>query len=306
MHIVVTGATGFVGRSLCAALLADGHELTVLSRDAGKAKQTFGGKVNAAAWGNGSDAALDGADAVIHLAGESVAGGRWTPEFKRKIRDSRVKTSRQLVEGIEKAARRPSVIVSASAVGFYGDRGDETITEASSAGTGFLPEVCQEWEAEVQNAEAFGVRVALMRIGIVLGKSGALEKILYPLPVPVSPWKLGLGGRLGSGRQWMPWIHLEDVVAMFLWAMSNPNISRAVNTTAPEPVRNAEFTRILGRVLQRPAIIPVPAIALKVMLGEFADTVLNGQKALPTVAENQGYTFRHRSLECALKSLLPF
>ena len=309
MKIVVTGATGFVGRPLCQKLLNEGHSVTALSRDAAKVKQAFGDKVTAATWGKSGDeaglSALENADAVIHLAGESVAGGRWTPEFKRKIRDSRIDTSRQLVDSIAKLSRRPSVLVSASAVGFYGNRGDETITEESAAGAGFLPDVCKEWEAEVNRASDLGVRVATMRLGVVLGRGGALEKMLYPLPVRISPYKLGLGGPLGSGKQWMPWIHIDDVSGLFLWAMQNAQIAGAVNATAPEPVRNAEFARALGRLFHRPALFPVPAFALRLMLGEFADTVLNGQKVLPKVAENQGYVFRYRTLDTALQSLTP-
>ncbi len=309
MKIVVTGATGFVGRPLCQQLLNEGHSITVLSRDAAKVKGAFGDKVTAAIWGKSGAseglAALENADAVIHLAGESVAGGRWTPEFKRKIRDSRVDTSRQLVDAIAKLSRRPSVLISASAVGFYGNRSDESITEESAAGTGFLPDVCKEWETEVNRACDLGVRVATMRIGVVLGKGGALDKILYPLPVRISPYKLGLGGQLGSGKQWLPWIHLDDVIGLFTWAMQNAQVAGAVNTTAPEPVRNAEFARALGRLFHRPAVIPVPAFALRLILGEFAETVLNGQKVLPQVAEKQGYLFRFRTLDAALQSLLP-
>lgn len=309
MKIVVTGATGFVGRPLCQKLLSEGYLVTALSRDAVRVKQAFGDKVTAATWGKSGDteglSALENADAVIHLAGESVAGERWTPEFKRKIRDSRIETSRQLVDTLAKLSRRPSVLVSASAVGFYGNRGDETITEKSSPGTGFLPDVCKEWEAEVNRAKTFGVRVATMRIGVVLGRGGALEKMLYPLPVHISPSKLGLGGQLGNGKQWMPWIHIDDTVGLFTWAMQNAQVAGAVNATAPEPVRNAEFARALGRLFHRPAVFPVPAFALRLMLGEFADTVLNGQKVLPEVAENQGYVFRYRTLDTALQSLTP-
>ncbi len=310
MKIVVTGATGFVGRPLCQRLIGEGHEITVLSRNAAKVKDAFGDKVAAAQWGKSGNhegtAALETADAVIHLAGESVAGGRWTPEFKRKIRDSRVETSRQLVDGIAKlTGKRPSVLVSASAVGYYGNRGDETLTETAAPGTGFLPEVCQEWEAEANKAQDLGVRVATMRIGVVLGKGGALDKMLYPLPVRISPYKLGLGGPLGSGKQWMPWIHLDDVIGLFIWAMDNAQISGAVNTVAPEPVRNAEFARALGRLFRRPAVFPVPAFVLRLLLGEFADTVLSGQKVMPTVAGTQGYTFRYPTLDNALRSLMP-
>ena len=310
MKIVVTGATGFVGRPLCQKLLSEGHEITALSRNAAKVQEAFGSTVTAAKWGKTGDnetlAALESADAVIHLAGESVAGGRWTPEFKREIRDSRVDTSRRLVDGIAKlSAKRPAVLVSASAVGYYGNRGEETLTEASKPGIGFLPEVCEAWEAEINRAQDLGVRVATMRIGVVLGKGGALEKMLYPLPVRISPYKLGLGGQLGSGKQWMPWIHLDDAIGLFAWAMQNPQVVGAVNTVAPEPIRNAEFARALGRLFRRPAALPVPAFALRLILGEFADTVLTGQKVVPSVAEQQGYTFRYPALDNALRSLLP-
>lgn len=307
MKVVMTGATGFLGRPMCAELVGAGHSVTVLSRNAARAQSTLGPQVKSLAWGKAEEEwkqAVAEAEAVIHLAGESVAGQRWTAEFKETIRQSRVEPTRALVDAMSQAERKPSVLVSASAVGFYGDRGDEVITEESGPGKGFLPEVCQQWEQEAERASEFGVRVCQMRIGIVLGRGSALEKMLYPLPIPVSPWKLGLGGPLGNGRQYMPWVHQDDVIAMFLWAMTAPEVRGAINTTAPNPVTNAEFSRALGRALHRPAILPVPAFALRLILGEFAGSVLTGQKALPTVAQRLGYRFRFSDIDAALRSLL--
>lgn len=308
MKVVVTGATGFIGRPICADLVKGGHRVTALSRDAGRARSILGHEIQSLEWGAGKSdewkQAVSEAEAIIHLAGESVAGQTWTPQFKEKIRTSRVEPTRALFEVIAASAQKPSVLVSASAVGFYGDRKDETITEESKPGKGFLPEACQQWEQEVERASEFGVRVCRMRIGIVLGKGGALEKMLHPLPLPLSPWKLGLGGPLGNGKQWMPWIHLDDVVGLFLWAATTSEVKGAVNTTAPNPVTNAEFSHALGRALHRPSALPVPAFALKLLLGEFADTVLTGQKALPTVAQRLGYRFRYTDIDAAVKAAL--
>jgi uncharacterized protein (TIGR01777 family) len=308
MRVVVTGATGFIGKPLCAALTGGGHSVTVLSRSAEHARATFGPQVESLAWGEGASGewrrAVGEAGVVIHLAGEPIAGGRWTPEVKEKFRSSRVETTRRLVDAIREGGRKPDALVSASAVGYYGDRKDETITEDSPPGSDFLAGVCAQWEAEARRAEEAGVRVARMRIGIALGEGGALEKMLYPLPFPISPWKLGLGGPLGSGRQWIPWIHLDDVVGLCLLAATNPQVTGAVNVTAPHPVTNAEFARAIGRALGRPAVLPVPGFALRVILGEFAAYLLGGQRALPTVAQRSGYAFRYAEIDTALHSLL--
>ncbi len=306
MDIVVTGATGFIGRPLCAELVGAGHRVTALARDADRARALLGSNVMVAAWpgaDNGWRQVVIKADAVIHLAGESVAGQRWTPEFKAKIRSSRIEPTRALVDALQQAPR-PAALISASAVGYYGDRGDEVVTEASSPGTGFLPEVCVAWEAEALKAREAGARVALMRTGIVLGKGGALDKMLHPLPLPINPWKLGLGGPIGSGKQWLPWIHLDDVVALYLWAATTPQLAGPCNVTAPNPVTSAEFARAIGRALHRPAALPVPALALKLGLGEFADSLLTGQKVIPTVPQRLGYRFRFPDLDAALASLL--
>ncbi len=308
MHIAVTGATGFVGKRLCGQLLREGHTVIALSRSAERAKGLLDTGITCLSWGTNDDtawkSALGSVEAVIHLAGESVAGERWSPEFKRRIHDSRVLPTRALVEAIGQQRTKPSVLLCASAVGYYGDRKDETLTEESLPGSDFLARTCVEWEAEAQRAETFGLRVARMRIGIVLGAGGALEKMLYPLPIPLSPFKLGFGGAMGSGRQWFPWIHLDDVVGIFVYALKTPGLFGPVNLTAPNPVTNAAFAQTLGRVLHRPAFAPIPAFLLRAMVGEFAETLLGGQRVLPTVAQREGYRFRFETLEAALRTLL--
>ncbi len=308
MRIAVTGATGFLGRALCLKLQEHGHTVLAFSRNAEKAQALLGEEVTCYTWETPEKTdwqkALAETDAVIHLAGESVAGERWTPAFKQRLTTSRVETTRRLVNVLCAANPRPKTLISASAVGYYGDRGDEILTEDSEPGTDFLGQMCQQWEAETQRAAECGLREVRLRIGIVLGDGGSLEKMLYPLPLPISPWKLGLGGPLGSGKQWLPWVHVQDIVGMVLWALENPAVSGAVNATAPNPVTNAEFSRALGRVLHRPAVLPVPAFALRAMLGEFAQVVLGGQRVMPTIAEQHNYTFQYNDVEQALHSLL--
>jgi uncharacterized protein (TIGR01777 family) len=309
MRIMVTGATGFVGRPLCARLLQEGHSVVALTRNAERAQGVLGEEVRCLTWGSENDLewqdAIGHVDTVVHLAGESVSGQRWTAEYKQKIRDSRILTTRALVEAIGRATPKPTALICASAVGYYGDRKDETLTEASPPGKDFLARTCQEWEAEACKAETPGLRVARMRIGIVLGRGGgALEQMLFPLPLPVSPFKLGLGGPIGSGLQWFPWIHLEDVVGLFAWAATTEGIGGAFNATAPNPVTNAEFVHAIGRILHRPTVAPMPAFLLKMALGEFAEALLGGQRALPIAAQQRGYRFRYERLEEALRPLL--
>ena len=316
MKIVITGATGFIGRALCAELVGSGHQVTAIWRAAINAKAILGPEVCNLSWGyrvvnqmnppayGAWKQAVTEADAVINLAGASVAGQRWTPAYKEKILESRVDSTRRLVEAMREGERRPSVFLSASATGYYGDCKDEPVTETSPPGNDFLADVCKAWEAEAIAAEAFGVRVVRLRIGVVLGHGGALEKMLHPLPLPFNPYKLGLGGRIGSGKQWLSWIHIDDVLGLLTWALTNSGVRGAVNITAPNPCTNADFTHALGHIFHRPAALPVPAFALRAMLGEFAGTLLAGQKSLPSVAEQQGYRFRFPTLEPALKSLL--
>lgn len=308
MQMVIIGATGLIGRPLCARFLQDGHQVTALSRNQAKATATLGTQVRSVVWGEQAGPewrqAVATADVIVHLAGEAIGGERWTPAFKEKIRASRVDTTRMLVDVLAQGQARATTLVCASAVGYYGDRQDETITEEAAPGGDFLADVCVQWEAEAVRAEQVVARVARMRLGIVLARTGALEKMLYPLPLPVSPAKLGLGGPIGSGKQWWPWVHIDDVVGMFHWAATTPEVNGAVNVTAPNPVTNAEFTRALGRVLHRPEVLPIPAFVLRMVVGEFADTLLGGARVLPTAAERLGYRFQYPEIEAALRSLL--
>ena len=297
MRALITGATGFVGRKLVAML----DRPVVLSRDAQKAKQTLG-DVTSFAWDPIAAVppaqAFEGVDVVFHLAGDPVAEGRWTAAKKQRIRDSRVIGTRNLVDGIAMATHKPPVLVSASAVGFYGSRGDVELDETAQPGNDFLAEVCVAWEKESQRAESFGVRVVNPRIGIVLGRDGgALKQML-------TPFRLGVGGRLGSGKQWMPWVHLDDLLGLFLHAATHGEVRGAMNAVAPNPVINREFTRVLAAVLHRPAIFPVPELALRLLLGGFTEVLMGSQHVIPRVAQQTGYSFRYAQLREALESIV--
>ena len=300
MRVLVTGATGFVGHRLLGKLQSP----VVLSRNAAKAEASlkeFG--IKAFAWDPLSSpppqAAFEGIDVVIHLAGDPVAEGRWTKAKKARIRDSREIGTRNLVAGLAALSTKPSVLVSASAVGIYGDRGDEELTESSRPGSGFLAEVCQAWEREALAAGDLGIRVTPIRIGIVLGPGGgALGKMLLP-------FRLGLGSPLGSGRQFMPWVHIDDLVEMLLFAAREPGVRGPLNGAAPVPVTNREFTKTLGKVLGRPTFMPsVPGFVLKTMLGEFAEVLLASQRVVPRAALAQGFAFKFAELEPALRDVL--
>lgn len=300
MRVLVTGATGLIGKTLCQVLVKDGHEIVVLSRHPERVQTLTG--VRAHGWNPESAPppmeAWEGVDAVIHLAGEPIVAFRWTDEHKKRVRDSRVKGTRNLVDGMKRLAVRPKVLVSCSAVGFYGNRGAEQLDERSSPGHGFLSDVCMEWEREAEAAEAAGVRVALVRVGVVLSSAGgAMEKIL-------PSFKLGVGGRLGDGEQWFPWIHLEDIAGIFRHALLHESIVGPVNGVAPGIVNNGEFTKELAAVLNRPAILPVPEFALRLLMGEMADVVLVSQRVFPKIALDTGYRFRYPALKPALESLL--
>jgi uncharacterized protein len=300
MKILITGATGLIGRSVCKSLIDNGHQVVVLSRRPPAAIGLAG--VVAFRWEPEAEsppaASWEGVEAVIHLAGEPVASARWTEEQKRRIRDSRVKGSRNLVAGMRATPNPPKILVSASAVGFYGDRGDEILDESSDPGSGFLSEVCIDWEAEAARARELGVRVAFVRIGVALSPAGgALAKMLLP-------FKLGLGGRLGDGRQWFPWIHIEDVAGIFLHALMSPAVDGPINGVAPGIVTNEEFTRELAAALNRPVFFPVPEFALRILMGEMAEVVTTSQRAVPQVALDTGYRFKYPNLRPALESLL--
>ncbi|MBP6823354.1 MAG: TIGR01777 family oxidoreductase [Acidobacteria bacterium] len=298
MKILVTGATGFIGQALCKVLAKEGHEFNVLSR---RPESVALPNSKAFRWDTEAETppaeSWDGVEAIIHLAGEPVAGKRWTEEQKRRIRDSRVIGTRNLVAGMKKAAKAPKVFVSGSAVGFYGNRGDEKVDEHSAPGTGFFPDICTAWEHEAQAASSLGTRVVFTRIGVVLGDGGMLEKILLP-------FKLGVGGRLGSGNQWFPWIHLDDMVGLIRHALFNDQVSGPINGVAPNSATNAEFTEALGNALNRPTIFPVPEFALRIAMGEMANAALDSQRVIPTVALESGYQFRYPTLQPALDSIL--
>jgi uncharacterized protein (TIGR01777 family) len=298
MNVTITGASGFVGRRLLKVLTAAGHSLHVLSRHAGT---NLPNGVRLSVWdaaqGPPPPETFESADAVIHLAGEPVAQ-RWTVDTRRRIRESRVAGTHHLVEALSNLTRRPAILVSASAIGYYGSRGDEVLEESAPPGNGFLPEVCVAWEREAQAAEALGVRVALIRIGMVLDpRGGALQRML-------PPFRFGVGGRLGSGRQWMSWIHLADLAELFRFALEQP-IHGLLNGVAPEPVRNSEFTRELARALHRPALFPVPELALHLLFGEMAGVLLESQRVAPRAALAAGFAFRFPQLGPALADLLP-
>ncbi|HEX2095486.1 MAG TPA: TIGR01777 family oxidoreductase [Longimicrobiaceae bacterium] len=295
-RVAVTGSTGLIGTALVPALPADGYRVVRLVRSR---PEPGGGEV---AWdpaaGTIDTAGLEGVDAVIHLAGENV-GRRWTAERRRRIRDSRARGTRLLAEALAGLARPPRVLVSASAIGYYGDRGDELLDEGTASGAGFLAEVVREWEASADPARERGIRVVHPRFGVVLTpQGGALQRIL-------PPFRLGVGGRVGSGRQWMSWLTLDDVVEAVRFLLRTEGLSGPVNVAAPHPVTNEEFTRTLGRVLGRPTLFPVPAAALRLALGQMAEeTVLASQRVVPRKLLDAGFAFRHPELEGALRAVL--
>ena len=301
MKILMTGATGLVGTALVEALARDGHTVCRLMRPHGEKREPSAGFD--VAWhpetGELGGAAV-GPDAVVNLAGASIAGGRWTEKRKRLLRSSRVDTTRALVNAISKMAARPRVLISASAVGYYGSRGDEAVTEESGLGNDFLAGIAAEWEAEARKAEALGIRVVLLRFGIILAKHGGA------LPQMMLPFRFGVGGKLGSGRQWMSWVTLEDVVSVIQFALKNENVGGALNVVAPQPVQNAEFTEALAKAMHRPAIFPAPVFALRLALGrELADALLLGsQRAVPHRLQALGYSFLHPGLNAALEAVL--
>jgi uncharacterized protein (TIGR01777 family) len=297
VRIAITGASGLIGRRLLKNLAAAGHSLHVLSRHAGT---NLPPGVRLFVWdasrGEPPSESLQDVDAVMHLAGEPVAQ-RWTTHARQSIRESRVTGTRNLVQALAKLPKKPEVLVCASAVGYYGSRGDEILNESSSPGADYLAQLCVDWEKEAQSAETSGIRVVRVRTGLVLdARGGALPRML-------PPFRLGLGGKLASGRHWMSWIHLDDLAALFQFALANP-VSGPVNGVAPNPVINAGFTRALAAAVHRPAIFPVPAFALRLLFGEMSEILLSSQRALPQAAERAGFRFRYPELAPALADVL--
>ena len=293
MRVTLTGASGLIGTRLADRLRARGDEVTTLSR-----KPTTPGAI---AWQPEDEpapaAALAGRDAVVHLAGENVAQ-RWSDDAKRAIRSSRERGTRNLVAGIAAAEPRPRVLVSSSAVGYYGPHGDERLDETAPPGTGFLPEVCVIWEREAQHAAELGLRVVTVRTGVVLDRSGGALAKMLPF------FKLGVGGPVAGGDQYMAWIHVDDVVGLYRAALDGEEWAGAVNASAPEPVTNKVFSKALGRALRRPAFAPVPSLAVRTLYGEMAEIVTEGQRVVPRRAQELGYAFAHPDLEEALRSAL--
>jgi uncharacterized protein (TIGR01777 family) len=295
MKIVVSGASGLIGTQLVANLSSSGHEVVRLVRRSPKASEIQWNPKS----GTLDAAALEGADAVIHLSGAGIGDKRWTDGYRKEILDSRTATTALLAKTMASLSRKPSVFLSGSAIGIYGARNDEQLTEVSTHGTGFLAEVCEQWEAAAKPAVDAGIRTVYLRTGIVLSpKGGALKKLL-PL------FKLGVGGKFGNGKQWQSWISIDDEIGAIEHLLT-ANVSGAVNLTAPNPVTNAEFTKVLASVLKRPAIVPVPTFAPKILLGgELADALLfTGQRVIPAALNASGYNFKHTTLESAFRSLL--
>jgi uncharacterized protein (TIGR01777 family) len=307
MRIVITGGTGLIGRALAADLAGDSHEVIVLSRRPERAIALPTG-VRAERWdartAEGWGHLADGAEAIVNLAGENPAGSgffpsRWTPERKRRIRESRLRAGLAVVEAVEAAMYKPRVVIQASGAGYYGSRGDEEVTEETPPGNDFLARVaCEEWEPSTAPVEALGVRRVIIRSGVVLStEGGALPRLLLP-------FRLFVGGPLGSGRQWLPWLHIADEVAAIRFLMEKETASGPFNLVAPHPLTNAEFSRVVGRVIGRPAFMSVPGFALRLLFGEVANVLLEGQRAIPWRLLDLGFTFRFTEAEVALQDLL--
>ena len=295
MKILISGSSGLVGKALSSALRTEGHTVARLVRPGGALSS---GDVSWDPMAATMDtAAMEGADAVVHLSGASIAGGRWTPARKAVLRSSRIDTTRVLVDSLINLRTKPSVLVCASATGYYGNRGDEMLTESSSPGTDFLSLLARDWEEEAARAEMNGVRTATLRFGLILAADGGA------LPQMLLPFRLGLGGRFGTGAQWMPWIALEDVIAIARLAIADARVCGPWNVVAPNPVRNSEFTRILAEVLHRPAVFPVPAFTLRLALGEMSEALLlASQRAVPARLLAMQHKFRFETLDTALQA----
>jgi len=301
MRVLITGGAGFIGRELAASLAGDGHNAVLLSRSAAQVTGLPAG-VCAERWdgrtAEGWSSLADGADAIVNLAGENIGAGRWTTERKGRIRQSRLNAGRAVVETVTRVTRKPRVVIQASAVGYYGPHGPEQIPEETPAGQDFLAQVCQDWEASTVPVEALGVRRAVIRTGVALSKRGGA------LPRMMLPFRFFVGGRLGNGRQWVPWIHMRDEVRAIRFLIENESSSGAFNLTAPHPVTNAEFAHTLGRQLGRPSFMPAPAFALRTLFGEMATILLDGQRAVPQRLVQVGFDFEFPEVGPALRDLL--
>jgi len=297
MNILVTGGTGFIGKTLCKLLLSQGHKITVLSRNPDKATLLFGHQVQITS-SLRSFAPTTSIHAIINLAGAPIADTRWTLKRKIRLLSSRINTTRQILDLIDRLETKPEVLVSASAVGYYGDHGDTMLDEESGYKDDFAHQLCAEWECTARQAEEYSVRVCLLRIGLVIGPDGGFLKKM------ILPFKLGLGGRLGNGKQWMSWVHRDDLINMLLMLLERPALSGTFNGTAPNPVTNREFTQTLAKCLHRPAFLPVPAPLLKLALGEMSILLLGGQRVIPKRFQAERFDFRFETLDHALDDVL--
>ena len=301
--VLIAGATGLIGTALAASLARDGVPVVALVRDPARAASRLPG-ATLHAWDATKEpppaSAFDGASAVVNLVGEPIAARRWSEAHKKRVRDSRVGATRALVDALRARNDRPGVLVQASGTGFYGDRGDDILTEASPRGAGFLAEICREWEAEAEKAGELGVRVVILRTGVVLSRAGGFLAKILP------PFRLGVGGHVGTGKQWLPWIHLDDEIGLIRHALATASVAGPLNAVAPEPVTNAELTTALGRALGRPTVLAAPAFALRLALGgEMAEElVLASQRAMPVRTLETGFKFQHPLLAPALKDLV--
>lgn len=303
MKVLITGGTGLIGSALADSLVKDGHQVVVLTRNPNR-KLNGLGAVRLLKWdgrsGEGWSQELEGADAIVNLAGESIApqAGRWTAERKKRIKQSRIDVTKAVVDGIRRVSQKPAVLIQGSAVGYYGTHDDEIIRENAPAGNDFLADVVKEWEAVSQPVEAMGVRRVLARTGVVFAKEGG------PLPVLALPFKMFVGGPVGSGRQYLPWIHIDDEVAAIRFLIENDKASGPFNFTAPNPITNKEFAQVMGRVLGRPSFFPTPGFIMNLMLGEASTLALDGQRAVPNALQKAGYRFKFSHAESALRDLL--
>jgi len=305
MKVAITGATGFVGSRLVERLKSDGHQVVVFSRNVNKAEKVFPKSTfpnveivaytptESGAWQD----AIAGCDGVVNLTGEPIGEGRWTPQRKQEILDSRKLGTQKVVEAIAKANPKPSVLVNTSAIGYYGTSETATLDESSPAGNDFLAQVCQAWEAEAQKVKESGTRLVILRFGIVLGRGGALAKM-------IPPFKLFAGGPIGSGRQWFSWIHRDDLVNLIIQALTKPDMEGVFNATAPNPVRMSELAQAMGEVMQRPSWLPIPNFAIEALLGEGAIVVLEGQQVLPKRTQESGFNYQYTTVKEALKTIV--
>jgi uncharacterized protein (TIGR01777 family) len=302
-RIIITGASGFIGRALCKQLVEEGYDVVALSRNPKKGSESFPNQVKVAKWdaktAEGWANYADGAYAVINLAGENIASGRWTQRKKHKILESRLNAGKAVVEAVELTEYKPKVVIQASGIGYYGDRGDEALDESSSPESGFLTEVAKRWEDSTKRVESFGVRHVIIRTGVVLGPNGGfLSRVTLP-------FRLFIGGRLGTGKQWISWVHIEDEVRAIRFLMEKEDLQSVFNLAAPSPLTSKDFFRVLGKVMRRPSWLPVPGFVLRVALGEMAkELILSGQRAMPKRLLESGYEFLYPGAESALRQIL--